>query len=283
MNKIVDIHDAISQLKSKGEAFAVATVVRTVSVTSAKTGAKALVMADGSISKGWIGGGCARAAVLKTANEVINDGIARLVSIQPEDLLGENGVEAGKIVDGVKFAKNMCPSKGTMDIFIEAVLPKPELVIFGASPVGVALANLATQMGYLITICAEKTDHANYLDLINAHGVTARLIDGFEYSAENEALKYVIVSTQGRGDQKALKSALQLNAEFVGFVGSGKKAIKLKSNLKDEGCLDAQLEGIKAPAGLDINAITPEEIALSILAELVQMRREKQYQAIQNG
>lgn len=287
MNKIIDIHDTISRLKSKGEAFAVATVVRTVSVTSAKTGAKALVMVDGSISEGWIGGGCAKAIVLKTARDVINDGIARLVSIQPEDLLDEIGVEAGNIVDGVKFAKNMCPSKGTMDIFIEAVLPKPELIIFGASPVGVALAKLSRQMGFSITICAEKSDHPLFGEMLNSGEAGEALIcglkDGLEYEPSNNTKKFVIVSTQGRGDQKALKSAMQLNADFIGFVGSRKKAIKLKSNLKEEGCLDEHLAAIKAPAGLDINAITPEEIALSILAELVQVRREKQYRTIQNG
>lgn len=283
MNKIIDIHDTIFNLKAKGQAFAVATVVRTVSVTSAKTGAKALIMADGSILEGWIGGGCARAAVLKTAGEVIKDGIARLVSIQPEDILEGNGVEAGNVVDGVKFAKNMCPSKGTMDIFIEAVLPKPELIIFGASPVGVALAKLAGHMGFAITICAEKTDHEKFDGIFNVAVAGDGLVDGFCYETNRSDPKYIIVSTQGRGDQKALKAALEINSEFIGFVGSGKKVEKLKSNLKQEGLLDAQLASIKAPAGLDINAITPEEIGLSILAELVQVRRKKQYQTIQNG
>lgn len=276
MIKAVDIHETVSKLKLSGQPFALATVVRTISVTSAKTGAKAVIMADGSISEGWIGGGCARAAVLKAAQEVIDGGVARLVSIQPEELLDEKGVKAGSIRDGVKFATNMCPSKGTMDIFIEAVLPRPELVIYGASPVAVSLALLAAPLGFSRTICAELNDHEKFHSDEN-------FVAGYEYDAQNSNQRFVVVSTQGRGDEASLKSALKINPDFIAFVGSSKKADKLKMNLAAVGFSQGQLDHIKAPAGLDINAITPEEIALSILAELVQIRRNDQYQAIQNG
>jgi len=102
-----DIHERVASLKSTGEPFAIATVVRTIAVTSAKAGAKAIIMSDGTISEGWIGGGCARAAVLKASREALDDGMPRLVSIQPEDLLSEHGVSAGEIRDGIKFARNM--------------------------------------------------------------------------------------------------------------------------------------------------------------------------------
>lgn len=271
-----DIHDTISKLKYAGEPFALATVVRTVSVTSAKTGAKAVIMADGSISEGWIGGGCAKGAVLKTARDVIQDGIPRLVSIQPEDLLKEIGVEAGTVVEGVKFATNMCPSQGTMDIFVEAILPKPEIVIFGASPVAIALSNLAGPLGFSRTICAEMSDHDKF-------GPMDAFINGFEYRKQSPGQRFAIISTQGRGDSAALKSALNANAHYIAFVGSQKKADKLKSSLSDEGFKPDQLAAIKAPAGLDICAITPEEIALSILAEITQKRRQAQYKNIQNN
>ena len=101
MNAPADIHDIVSNLKAGGEPFAIATVIRTLSVTSAKAGAKAVIMADGTIAEGWIGGGCARAAVLKAARQVIEDGSPRLVSVQPEDLLSENGVEAGEEREGI--------------------------------------------------------------------------------------------------------------------------------------------------------------------------------------
>ena len=132
----------------KGQTFAIATVVRTVSVTAAKAGAKALIGPDGSIEEGWIGGGCARAAVVKAARQCMADGQSRLVSIAPKDALAELGAAAGDERGGVFYAKNSCPSQGTMDVFVEPVLPSPHLLILGASPVAVALARLAPSMGF---------------------------------------------------------------------------------------------------------------------------------------
>ena len=123
-------------------------MVRTVAATAAKAGAKAVILPDGTISEGWIGGGCARAAVLKAAREALADGKSRLVSVQPPDVLQEQGVAAGEERDGVRFAKNMCPSQGTMDIFVEPVLPRPEIVVCGSSPVAVALADLGRRLGF---------------------------------------------------------------------------------------------------------------------------------------
>ncbi len=141
MNAHVDVLDLVSRLKVAEEPFALATVVRTVSVTAAKAGAKAVIRPDGRIEAGWIGGGCARGATLKAAREALADGQSRLISIQPEDLLAELGVKPGEDRDGVKFAKNMCPSQGTMDIFVEPVLPRPAPLVLGASPVALARAD----------------------------------------------------------------------------------------------------------------------------------------------
>ena len=134
--------------QAQGQTFALATVVRTVSVTAAKAGAKALIGPDGSIEEGWIGGGCARAAVVKAARQCMLDGQSRLVSIAPKDALAELGAAAGEERGGVFFAKNSCPSQGTMDVFVEPVLPSPRLLILGASPVAVALAKFAPSMGF---------------------------------------------------------------------------------------------------------------------------------------
>src|SRR5258708_30283005 len=119
MNHADDILDTIATRKSAGVPFALATVVRTVAATAAKAGAKAVILPDGTISEGWIGGGCARAAVLRAARDALGDGKPRLVSVQPPDALQEQGLSAGEEHGGVRFAKNMCPSQGTMDIFVE--------------------------------------------------------------------------------------------------------------------------------------------------------------------
>jgi xanthine dehydrogenase accessory factor len=113
MRRADDVIDSAAEMKARGEPFAVATVVRTVAATAVKAGAKALIRADGTISEGWIGGGCARAAVLKAAREAIADGQPRLVSVQPPDALQEQGVRAGEERAGVRFARNLCPSHGT--------------------------------------------------------------------------------------------------------------------------------------------------------------------------
>ena len=140
MTRHVEVMELVAQLKAAEQTFVLATVVRTVSVTAAKAGAKAIIRPDGTIVAGWIGGGCARGAVLKAAREALADGEPRMVSVQPENLLAELGVKPGENRDGVRFAQNMCPSKGTMDIFVEPVLPHPSLVILGASPVAMSLA-----------------------------------------------------------------------------------------------------------------------------------------------
>jgi len=272
MKFAADIHELVAGLKASGEAFALATVVRTVSVTSAKAGAKAVVKSDGTVTEGWIGGGCALGAVKKAAQQAIRDGVPRLISLQPEDLLDERGVEAGETKDGVNFARNLCPSQGTMDIFIEPITPLPELVIFGASPVAIALSSLAGTLGFSRTICAEVDDQG-------AHTDAEKRIEGFDLPLDTAGSRFIVVSTQGRGDEAALDAALRAEVDYVGFVGSQKKAERLKEKLAAKGVTEDRLARFKAPAGLNIDAITPEEIALSILAEIVQRRRTMQHSA----
>src|SRR3979411_302578 len=153
--------DLGAQMKAAEQAFVLATVVRTVSVTAAKAGAKAIIRPDGTIVAGWIGGGCARGAGLKAAREALLDGEPRMGSLHPENLLTELGVKPGDHREGIRFASNMCPSKGTMDIFVEPVLPHPSLVIFGASPVALSRATQARQLGYHVTLAAPAADIAS--------------------------------------------------------------------------------------------------------------------------
>jgi xanthine dehydrogenase accessory factor len=266
MDRSTDIHDIIATRKSTGEPFAVATVVRTVAATAAKAGAKAVILPDGTISEGWIGGGCARAAVLKAAKDALGDGRSRLVSVQPPDLLADHGVEAGDEQEGIRFAKNMCPSEGTMDIFVEPVLPRPQVVICGSSPVAVAIADLARRTGFSVTVCAPTTEQG-------AFEQAERRIEGYALPVEEAGARYVVVSTQGRGDEAALLAALAVDTDYVAFVGSRKKAEVLKKTLAQRGVANERLAKLKATAGLDLGAITPDEIAISILAEIVAVRR----------
>jgi xanthine dehydrogenase accessory factor len=242
-------------------------VVRTVAATAAKAGAKAVVLPDGTVSEGWIGGGCARAAVLKAAREAMADGKPRLVSVQPPDALQDQGVAAGEERAGVRFVKNMCPSQGTMDIFVEPVLPVPQLLVCGSSPVAVAVAELGRRIGFALTVCAPAAEQASFAE-------ADRRIEGYALPVDEAGQRYVVIATQGRGDEAALQAALAIEAEYVAFVGSRKKAETLKAKLAG-GVAAERLARLKAPAGLDLGAITPDEIALSILAEIVATRRGK--------
>ncbi len=264
-----DVLSLVAAMRARAEPFAIATVVRTVSLTAAKAGAKAIIRADGTITGGWIGGGCARGAVLRTARQVIADGEARLVSVQPEDLLADLGVAPGDERDGVRFAANRCPSKGTMDVFVEAVLPRPQLVICGATPVAEALCDLGRRMGYETVVHAPQAD----LDAFAApdHGIA-----GYAVAPEAAQTRFVVVATQGAGDAAALAAALASDAGYVAFVGSRLKAAALREELTRAGTPPAAFERLHAPAGLDIGAITPEEIAMSILAEITVLRRRGQ-------
>jgi len=127
-----DLAEAAQELRARDEAFAFATIVRTAGSTAAKPGAKALLGADGTIVNGWLGGGCTRGAVKRAAMQALRDGTPQLISVAPEDLLAERGVSAGDEVGGTTFARNGCPSRGTVDIFIEPCLPTPQLVVMGA-------------------------------------------------------------------------------------------------------------------------------------------------------
>jgi xanthine dehydrogenase accessory factor len=265
----VEVMDLVARMKAAEQAFVLATVVRTVSVTAAKAGAKAIIRPDGTIVAGWIGGGCARGAVLKAAREALADGEPRMVSVQPEDMLTELGVKAGDSRDGIRFASNMCPSKGTMDIFVEPVLPHPSLIIFGASPVAMSLAGQARQLGYHVTLAAPAADLLVVPD-------ADTLVDGYALGELHQAKRFIVISTQGKGDEVALRAAVATEAAYHAFVGSRRKMAALREKLIAGGVAPEGLDRVKAPAGLDLGAITPEEIAMSILAEITIERRRGQ-------
>ena len=260
----VDMTDTVRTMKADGDQFAVATVVRTVSVTAAKPGAKAIISANGDIVEGWIGGGCARSAVVKAAVQSINDGEPRLVTIQPEELLKEQGLESGEEYDGLVAANNMCPSQGSMEVFVEPVLSDPELLILGTSPVATMLAAMAKSFAFSVVTAARESE----------------MVSGFSYQNYSDIPvghnhRYIVVATQGSGDVEALMVAINLNARQVSFVGSSKKTKHLKEKLISTGSDRASVKAIKGPAGIDIGGVTPQEIALSILAEIISLHRKK--------
>ena len=163
-----------------------------------------------------------------------------------------------------------------MDVFVEPVLPSPRLLILGASPVAVALANLAPSMGFDVAVAAAPEDHDQF-------GPGVRRLVGVAAPTEAGENAFVVVSTQGAGDRAALKSAAAMNARYRAFVGSRRKAETLKSELAKEGVSEEALAAIKAPAGLDISAISADEIALSILAEMVAVRRRPERPSIEDA
>lgn len=247
-----EIAGLAQELRAKGEPFAIATVIRTLGATAAKPGAKALLDANGTILQGWVGGGCIRAALAKATIRAMAENKPQLISLHPEDILADKGITAGDEIDGVRFARNGCPSEGSMDIFVELILPLPELLIFGTSPVAVSLSKLAAQFQWSIQEGTPETP--------------------FRTLAEGEKRK-IVVATQGKNDLACLKSAIELEADFIAFVGSGRKFAALSAKLAAAGVAHADIARVHAPAGLNIGAVTPEEIALSILAQLTQDRR----------
>ncbi|WP_282610214.1 XdhC family protein [Pelagibius sp. Alg239-R121] len=256
-----EIMDEMARLRGTGEAFALATVVRTRDATSAKAGAKAIVRQSGDIV-GWIGSGCVQGAVRKAAAEVITGAEAHLIRVRPKDQ-----VVAPVDVDGVELHKSACPSGGTVEIFVEAMLPRPQLVVFGASPVGVAVAELGRRLGFSLVVLAPDDMQARFAE------ADIRKTDyGLEDLARPEQ-SFIVVATQGRRDREALAAALRSSVPYVAFVGSGKKAEVLCVQLLELGLEKSLVARLKAPAGLNIGAIGHEEIALSILAEITELRR----------
>ena len=246
------------ELVMLGESFAIATVVRYEAPISGKPGDKAIVFADGEVW-GWIGGGCARPAVVKEALKALKDGRPRLVHISPTPT-EEEGI----------VAYNMsCHSGGTLDVYIEPVVPKPHVLILGRSPVGQSLARLAKVIHYTVSVAAPEASREQYPEVDRVQADLG--LKELKVSAHT----FIVVSTQGECDEEALENALRTDAAYVAFVASKTKAAKVLEYLGERGVGPERLKQVKAPAGMDIGASSPEEIAVSILAQIVQLNRAK--------
>jgi xanthine dehydrogenase accessory factor len=229
-----------ADLERRGEAFALATVVRCEAPTSAKPGAKALIREDGTV-EGWVGGACAEPVVVREALNALRDGRARLIG-----LYGEGGRGPGRAAGILDYAMT-CHSGGTLEIYVEPYLPSPLLVLVGHGPVVETLATLGRAAGY------EVASELGQREL------------GRRAS--------VVVATHADSDEDALARVLGTGAGYVSLVASRRRAAAIFERLRQRGVPAEQLGRLKAPAGLDLGAVTPAEIAISILAEIVQHHR----------
>lgn len=262
MNTAESVFAAAQRLQRNGTPYALVSVVRALAPASARPGDKAVVTADGQL-QGWVGGGCAQPAVLRTVRQVLAEGRARLIRIAP----AEDGHERD-LGDVLEFGMS-CHSGGTLELFVDPVLPQAQLVVIGASPVAQTLTQLAPRVGFAVTLVAHDADAAAYPD---AQQVIAT--DDAAVAAPQIARgAWVVVATQGRRDVQALRLALALGAQQVSFVASARKAQVLRDSLVASGADPAAVAAIVAPAGYPMPATTPEEIALSVLAAVVSHRR----------
>lgn len=258
------IEKKANALRNKAEPFATATVVRCESPTSAKPGARGLVTREGRIT-GWIGGGCAQPIVIEEALNSLKDGAPRLVRITPH--------ADSESVPGMKTYEMVCHSGGTMDIFIEPVLPAPQLVLLGRSPVARTLVKLASAMGYEVRVHSPLASDEDFPPEVNR---TAELSLA---GAPRPHQSFVVVCTQGEDDEGGVREALRFGAPYVALVASPKKWKAISAFLTGEGVTKEELARVRVPAGVEINAREPEEIAVSILAEIVSVRRSEAYPA----
>ena len=252
-----------ADLVKRGEPFVLATVVRRESFSSAQQGDMALITAEGAYH-GWLGGNCTQPTVRREARRALLDGRPRLLSLSPEPERQQR--------PGIVALPMQCQSEGTVDIYLEPILPPPRLVLFRLSPVVRALAQLGKALGYAV-------------DVVDRHATPGavpaadRLFDNLQAPelrlASGAATKrlYVVVATMGENDEDAVAAALALQPTYLGVVASRKRFGQLRETLVARGIAAEALERVKSPAGLDLGARLPEEVALSILAEVVQLQR----------
>ena len=231
------------QLTEAGEPFVLATVVWCERPTSAKPGAQALIRADGHVT-GWIGGSCAQPVVMREAARILREG-------GDPYLLRLGTSDTGIDRKDVRNFPMSCSSGGVLDIFMEPHFPLPKLVLIGDSPVVAALSQLAQVIDFSVTQL-----HDADLSQVTINEQTC-----------------ILVASHGQYDEEAVEQALRSRARYVGMVSSLKRAEACRAYLRDAGLSAPQIARLKAPAGLDIGALTPDEIAASVLAELVQVRR----------
>lgn len=256
----LDLYGRAAELDRDRRPYALATVVAVRRPTSARPGARGLVHPDGTI-EGWVGGSCSQPIVVREALRSLADGQPRLLRIsrdEPSDSRRGDG-----IIDYVMT----CHSGGTLEIYVEPHLPAPMLWVVGTTPIAGALVELGAALGFATTLLDPVAEP-------DAFPAAERVVVGADLAGlDPGASPYVVVASQGGWDEEALEAALRREASYVGLVASPTRAAAVRSYLRDQGVPEDRLAALRAPAGLDLGAETAEEVALSILAELVQVRR----------
>jgi xanthine dehydrogenase accessory factor len=240
--------------------FVLAVVVRREPASSAQLGNTALITESGDFH-GWLGGSCIQPTVVRQAMAALGDAAPRLIALSP--------APDGDRRPGVTTFPMTCHSGGSVDIYLEPVLPVPTLLVFGVAPVAQAAARLGKVMGYTVVACDPDADRASFPDADRL--VTT--IGAEECPASQRARLFAVVATLGQHDEDATRAALALQPAYLGVVASRKRFAQMRETLVARGVAQAALDSITNPAGLDLGARAPEEVALSILAEIVQMRR----------
>jgi xanthine dehydrogenase accessory factor len=256
----MDILDCMVALKNKGQPFVEATVVRIERPTSSKPGAKAIITPDGALS-GWIGGSCAEPSVRKEALKALSDGQPRLLRLCPPEKMNTQPQ------DGVTELKITCMSGGTLEIYLEPHLVQPQLVVIGHQAIAEALVVLGKALEYGVTVIGENLSPERF-------PLADRVIEGLDFSQVRWGPNtYAIIASHGNYDELALEAVLTSPAAYVALVTSKKRAESIRAYLRQDGMSEETLARLKSPAGLDFGARTPSEIALSILAEIIQVHR----------
>lgn len=259
-NKVFEL---IEQMRNAGERFCVVTIIRTADSTSARPGAKAAITLDGDLH-GFVGGGCVTGAVRRAALECLESNEPKMIRIKPKD-----NVVSTVDVDGVQLHKSSCPSGGTVEVFLEPMQAPRTLLICGASPIAQAILPLAKGLGYSVVVAASLEDQEKMPD-------AAKYIDDFKIDelklSKNDA---AIVTTQGKRDRDALRAVVNSHAGYIGMVCSRKKLNALKGALVGEAQLASHgFARLHAPAGLNIGAVGPEELAMAVISEIIAYHRQ---------
>ena len=252
----LEIYKEVTELIAKGELAALATVVVSRGSAPRRAGAKMLVRADGSIL-GTVGGGSIEAKAMEMALEVIKQGQPRQVHFSLAEKKSELGMICG----------------GDTELFIEPILPPPTLCIFGAGHIALPLAKTGKLLGFRIAVIDNRAEFANSERFPEADLILAEEFSkAFAKTKTNKASYIVIVTRSHQYDELVLELALKTNAKYIGMIGSKTKTRTIFSHLLAKGVSQELLDKVHAPIGLEIGAETPEEIAISILAEIIKAR-----------
>ena len=264
-----DIFTTAAQLRADRTPFVMATVVASYPPQSVRPGAKAIVHADGAI-QGWVGGGCVQPVVRHESAAALADGRPRLVRMNAGAGAEGGGAETAAISHGdVREYPMTCQGEGGIEIYLEPVLAAPRLVLLGHTPVVQSLARLGAELGFEVIVGSAAVPPELFPPGVRVTTDVPTALAGAD------AMTYVVVGTMGAGDEAALAAAAASEAPYVGLVASRKKARFLIDYVRADGVAADRLARVKFPAGLDLGGMSASEIALSVLAEIIQRRYAK--------